>query len=94
VLALRWFFYPGFRYFADNVWKDLGERAGCLAYLPQVTIKHYHYMAGTAPRDATYAEAEPGWDRDYAAYLRYVHDPDGLAADVRKIKSLMRRADA
>ena len=83
-----WMFLPGLRYFADNAWKALGEAAGCLAWVPQVTIRHYHYTFGTAPFDATYAEAEPGWARDQAAYENWRQH--GLARDAEKILALVK----
>jgi hypothetical protein len=86
--ALGWLMRPGWRYFCDNAWKALGERAGCLAYVPEVTVRHYHYTFGTAPRDATYAEAEPGFDRDRAAFAAWAADPAGLAASARIIREL------
>ena len=88
-VALGWVFLHGLRYFADNAWKALGESAGCLAYDPQVIIRHYHYTFGTAPRDATYAEAEPGWERDKAVFEAWAADPAGLARDAGRIRELM-----
>lgn len=89
VKALGWFMYPGFgHFFADNVWKDIATAASCLAYLPQVTIKHNHFMFGTAPADATYTEAIPAWTADEPAYWSWRERPDGMAADVKKVQAL------
>jgi hypothetical protein len=92
VTALGWFMYPGFgHFFADNVWKDIAMEASCLAYLPQVIIKHNHFAFGTAAPDATYAEAAPAWAADEPAYWSWRSSPDGLAADVKKVRALCQR---
>jgi len=85
--ALGWFMYPDLiHFFADNVWKDLGERAGCLRYLPNVIIRHHHFMFGTAPADATYAEAAPAWAADEAAYAAWCRGAG--PGDVEKVRKL------
>lgn len=87
--ALQWLMYPRLgHFFADNVWKDVAEQAGCLRYLPDVTIQHHHFAFGTAPDDATYSEAAPAWTADHAAYLAWQQSPDGLAAAVDKVRAL------
>jgi hypothetical protein len=87
VRALGWMFLPGLtHFFADNVWKDLGRAAGCLAYVPEVTIRHLHYTSGLSPDDATYQEAAGAWDGDEATYRAWVGE--GLAGDARKIRAL------
>ena len=55
--ALGWMCEPSLAHFCvDNVWKDLGQGAGCLAYVPEVVIEHLHWINGRAPMDATYEE--------------------------------------
>ena len=57
VAALGWMCEPSLAHFCvDNVWKDLGQGAGCLAYVPEVVIEHLHWINGGAPMDATYEE--------------------------------------
>jgi hypothetical protein len=91
-LALGWLMYPRFvHFFADNVWKDIAREAGCLRYLPQVTIRHYHCAFGTAPVDSTYIEAAPAWQADEPVYRAWHQDPDGLAAAVQKVRALCQR---
>lgn len=86
--ALGWLMYPGLgHFFADNVWKDLAA-GQCLAYLPQVIIKHYHYSFGTARMDDIYAEAAPAWAADEPAYRAWRAADDGMARDREKIGAL------
>jgi hypothetical protein len=92
VAALGWFMYPFGHFFCDNVWKDLGEQAGCLVYLPNVIIRHYHCAFGTAPVDSTYAEAAPAWLADEPAYHAW-RDGD-MAADVEKVRALCQRGQS
>lgn len=69
VTALGWMAPPEMRHYCiDNVWKDLGDGAGCLAYRPDVTIEHCHPGAGKAVYDATYAEEARRDREDQAAY--------------------------
>jgi hypothetical protein len=93
VHALGWMFCPPMsRLFCDNAWKDLGQAAGCLAYRPDVIIRHLHYSAGLAPRDQTAIDGEGAWAHDEAAY----HDwrRDRMAADTLVIRKLREsRAD-
>lgn len=88
VAALGWMFYPGCRsLFCDNVWKDLGEGAGCLAYVPGVVIRHLHWTAGLAPQDETAAAGYANWAHDEAAYHAWQRDQ--MASDVAKVRALV-----
>lgn len=88
--VLGWLMYPGFgHFFADNVWLDIARGAGCLRYLPQVIIRHYHFMFGASAPDATYLEAAPAWAADEPAYLSW--QKNGMAADVEKVRALCQR---
>ena len=92
VRELGWMFCPPMtRLFCDNAWKDLGDQAGCLAYLPDVIIRHLHYTAGLAPRDQTAIDGEGAWAHDEAAYHAWRRDR--MADDVDKIRKL-REASA
>jgi hypothetical protein len=93
VAALKWLFEPGLsHYFGDNVLMDLGNGAGCLAYVEQAIIEHCHPVAGKAPMDQTYAEAGSGADvtrhPDYAVYKRW--QKERFAFDVAKVKACVR----
>lgn len=59
--------------FCDNSIKDLGDRAGCLRYLPDVLIEHMHPIIGKAPTDAGYerVNAPEQRGRDLAAYEQW-----------------------
>ena len=87
VAALGWMFYPPIVHvFADNVWLDLGREAGCLRYVPRVRIEHLHYTSGLSPHDQTYADRDPFWAQDEAAYHAWRRDH--LVADAEKIRRL------
>lgn len=42
--------------YIDDLWKKVGERLGCLRYMPSVVIEHMHPAAGKAQWDDRYAE--------------------------------------
>jgi hypothetical protein len=73
VKALGWMCEPSLEHwFVDNVWRDLGAGAGCLAYLPDVVVEHRHpNMPGGDPADQTYWDASPKMAADMAAYQRW-----------------------
>ena len=92
VAALGWLAEPWMRHYRiDNVWKELGEGAGCLAYLPDVIVEHMHPGAGKAVFDATYAEEFPRSPEDDAAWERW--RAERKAADVATVAALTREAD-
>lgn len=74
--------------YVDNYWKDLGERAGCLRYLPDVIVEHRHPIAGKAKWDPGYARVNAGlmYAEDGAAYEAYAAGQ--LAEDVAKVRAL------
>ena len=74
----------------DNVWKDIGMGAGCLAYCPDVIVQHRHWSASLAMLDATYAEAG-GFSvdhPDYGAYLRW--QDQEASANIEAIRQLVK----
>lgn len=77
--------------YCDNFWRDLGEQAECLRYLPGVVVEHMHPLAGKASMDDGYrrANAEEQYRADGAAYEAYKRD--SLAADVAKVRALRAR---
>jgi hypothetical protein len=81
--------------YCDNYWKDLGEAAGCLRYLPDVVLEHMHPVAGKADWDEGYRRVnDPGrYEADGAAYRRY-HADGSFAADVARVKALVRGRQA
>lgn len=74
--------------YCDDAVADLGRAAGCLRYLPDVTIEHVHPLAGRARWDDQYrrVNSREQYDRDRAAYLRW--RADRMADDVAAVKAL------
>jgi hypothetical protein len=89
VRALGWMILPGLvSKYADNVWKDLGDGAGCLSYVPDVIIEHRHPDAGKAPVDDTYARGNAYYDADRVLYRAWA---GGLRDDdVKTVRDVMR----
>lgn len=90
VERLGWFTYPKCgHYCVDNIWKDLGQGAGCLKYVPEVVIEHMHYSTGKSARDQTYQDAGGFTELhpDYAAYLHWAAGE--RSTDVQMIKDLI-----
>lgn len=73
VVELGWFCLPQLtHWYNDNVWRDLGAGAGCLAYCPDVIVRHRHpNTPGGDQPDATYTEAAAQFDRDGNAYRQW-----------------------
>lgn len=91
VEALGWMMLPECRHMCvDLAWKDLGLGAGCLAYVPEVTIEHAHWGVGKSPLDATYAEAEARHQEDRDAYARWREERRD--SDVAKVLALREKA--
>jgi len=93
VVALGWVIHPTVsHFFGDNIIKDLGNRAGCLRYLPDVVIEHQHRLV-TGVWDDTYREAEPLWAADEAAYNAWLAGGRrGIDGDVGKVRRVLDRA--
>jgi hypothetical protein len=77
--------------YVDDFWRDLGNAAGCLRYLPGVIIEHMHPLAGKAAADEGYERVnDPAqYRRDSAAYEAY--KVERLAEDVDKVLALRQR---
>jgi hypothetical protein len=76
--------------YVDNFWKDLGERADCLRYLPLAVVEHMHPLAGKATVDAGYERVNDPeqYRRDSAAYEAYkARQLAGDASAVRALRS-------
>jgi len=90
VSALGWMMEPSLRHMnVDDVWRDLGRAAGCLAYVPEVVIEHLHPDAGKAVGDETYAESAAGLSADREAYHRWRNER--MAADAAKVRAVLKR---
>lgn len=89
VEALGYMGPPGLEHlYVDNFWRDLGQAADCLRYLPGVIVEHLHPLAGKAAMDDGYRRAnDPAqFRRDGAAYESY--RTERLADDVAKVRAL------
>jgi glycosyltransferase involved in cell wall biosynthesis len=89
VMALGWMCHPGLNhYFVDNVWHDLGARAQCLTYLPEVIVEHVHHMRDkSVERDATYRTSESHFPADQAAYQSWTSAQRDI--DVQTVKKVI-----
>lgn len=74
--------------FVDNFWLDLGQRANCIKYLPEVVVEHVHPAAGKAEWTEGHlrANAAGQYERDHAAYRQYT--AERFEADVAKVRAL------
>lgn len=87
VKALGWMMNPAMAHMCvDLAWKDIGLGAGCLAYVPEVTIEHMHWGVSKSALDATYAEAEARHQEDRDAYAKW--QANQMAADIAKVRAL------
>lgn len=79
---------PLIHMYFDDYWKELGTRAGCIRYLPDVVVEHMHPLAGKAEWDAGYerVNAKSMYAADHAAYTRWRYM--NLPAEVAKVKAL------
>jgi hypothetical protein len=74
--------------YVDNYWRDLGQGAGCLRYLPDVIVEHMHPIAGKAEWDDGHVRvnALAMYQRDSDAYADYAGSH--LLSDVEKVRAL------
>lgn len=72
----------------DNYWLELGTKAGCIKYLPDVVIEHRHPVAGKAQWDEGYlrVNAPEMYDRDLGEFARIQRED--LPGDVEKVRAL------
>jgi hypothetical protein len=89
VKALGYFAPPVLTHmYCDNFWKDLGEGAGCLRYLPEVIIRHGHPSQGHAAWDDSYRESNSPaqYEADRVAYAQYCRDH--LPFDIAQVRGV------
>lgn len=74
----------------DNAILQLGIATGCIRYFPDVVIEHLHPIHGASRWDDQYERVNnrAQWDKDAAAYARWVREPSGLARDAAAITAL------
>lgn len=91
--ALGWMAEPSMlHYCIDVVWRDLGHEAGCLYYLPDVTLLHHHWAfpgPHAGARDDTYWEAAERGRQDVAAHATWTRERK--ATDVLKVLGALER---
>lgn len=88
VRALGWYCLPVCEHlFVDNAWIDLGRKANCLTYLPDVVVEHMHPLAGKGEWDEGYERANNDrvTEHDRVAYERW-RDGPGLRDDAARIR--------
>lgn len=78
--------------YVDNFWRDLGNAAGCLRYLPDVIIEHRHPFVGKAAMDDGYERVNTPemYGKDAQAYETFIGSGE-LHAAVEAVRTL--RAD-
>lgn len=74
--------------YCDNAVLDLGQAAGCIRYLPDVMIRHMHFVAGLAPKDEQYARvnSREQFAKDKALYEAWKRSQ--LALDAAAVRAL------
>jgi hypothetical protein len=89
--ALGWMAEPAMlHYCIDVVWRDLGEAADCLYYLPDVVLEHHHWAFGgprAGARDDTYWEAAERGREDVHAHAKW--ETERKAGDVAKVNAAL-----
>jgi len=87
VKALGYFCPPTLLHmYLDNSWKDWGQGADCLRYLPDVIIEHMHPGTGKGSFDSVYAESNILMTPDHTRYLEY--RDAFLQDDIAKIRAI------
>jgi hypothetical protein len=79
VLALGWMCLPGAKHlYLDNTWAELGGRAHCLSYLPNVVIEHVHPAYGKAQMDEGYVRVNSAemYGHDAAVFRQWIESGD------------------
>ena len=87
VNALGWYALPTCRHlYIDDAWRELGEKADCLRYMPDVVIEHVHPGVGKAEWDEGYIKANSAKsiNQDHRAYIEWLKST--FPADVRNVK--------
>lgn len=77
--------------YVDNYWRNLGQRAGCLSYLKDVTVEHVHPVTGKVEWTPGHrrVNTQEMYNADSHAYNAYVA-AGHLAEDVETLSALRR----
>lgn len=89
--ALGWLALPATSHqWADDGWKQLGQRTGCLRYMPEVVIEHMHPAVGKGEWDATYAGVfeDARARNDYEGFTAWA-TTGGLEADAALVQAVL-----
>lgn len=92
VKALGWFGLRGAKHlYLDNTWKQLGEQADCLFYLPDIVIEHMHPAYGKGTWDANHVRvnSEAMYSHDLAVYEEWQRT--SAEQDVERVRSAIAR---
>lgn len=73
--------------FIDNVWLDMGSRAGCIKYLENTIIEHLHPVTGKGISDKGYDEVDSSIHADHIAYNEWLSQQ--ADRDIQIIKGLL-----
>lgn len=90
VKAVGWLQIPTLCHlYGDNVWKHIGEQAGCLFYNDSVVIEHKHVFSGKMTADETHKEsnARAMYVKDHNAFLEWLNNQS--KEDIEKVKRLL-----
>lgn len=87
---LGWVMQPSLtHWYNDNVIADLGHGARCIRQLRGVIVEHLNVGMGRAVVDQTAIEAGSRIEQDKTAYNTWFKAPEGRAADVATVLSLV-----
>lgn len=92
VWAIGYMAPPTLRHlYVDNWWRDLGNGAECLSYLPDVVVEHLHPIANKAEWDAGYRRVnnDSAMMQDRNTYREYV--TKRLQWDIETVAGLRTR---
>lgn len=93
VRALGWMSLPGATHlYLDNTWAELGHRADCLYYLPDVLIEHMHPVYGKGDTDEGYRRVNSPamYGHDGQVFQRWM-DSGQAALDAQTVRSVLER---
>ena len=91
--ALGWMCEPSLLHFnVDSVWHDLGAEADCLYYVPDVIIRHRHWVFRDGPRDDTYFEATLRGREDVINHGKW--QQERMAADAQTVRTAVAKMKA
>jgi len=89
VRALGWIQLPGLKHlYGDNVWREIGLRAGCLTHHKWIIIEHKHAFKERSLLDDGYirVNSKEMYQHDEKVFIDWVKE--GMAECVEKVKKL------